>query len=102
MVKCSKKLPQNSTVSGEVSLTCNAWQASNTDGYFAVMGHWVEEMSQGSWNIKSTLLGFTWMNNSHNGKCLGQALFKIVDRLGISNKVQICAYSLNITTEVSK
>jgi hypothetical protein len=28
---------QGPTVQGEVNLTCDAWQAGNTDGYFAVI-----------------------------------------------------------------
>lgn len=83
---------QSDIVKGEISLTCDAWQASNTDGYFAVSGHWVEEPSPGVWKVESALLGFTRLNNSHNGRRLGQALFKIVDRLGIAHKVTL--YSL--------
>lgn len=75
-------------MTGEVSLTCDAWQASNSDGYFAVTGHWIEESSPKVWALKSALLGFTRLNNAHNGKRLGQALFKIVDRVGISHKVR--------------
>jgi hypothetical protein len=75
-------------VTGEISLTCDAWQASNTDGYFAVTGHWIEESRQGVWDVQSALLSFTRINNSHNGKHLSGALFKIVDQLGISNSVK--------------
>jgi len=78
-------------VTGEISLTCDAWQASNTDAYFAVTGHWIEEPRLGVWEVQSALLGFTRLNNSHNGKRLGGALFKIVDRLGICDRV-ICSY----------
>ena len=31
----------------QISLTCDAWQASNADTYFAVTGHWIEERVQG-------------------------------------------------------
>ncbi|KAF8809281.1 hypothetical protein BYT27DRAFT_7187967, partial [Phlegmacium glaucopus] len=40
------------SVSGEVSLTCDAWQASNANGYFAVTGHWIEEVSPNMWKLK--------------------------------------------------
>ena len=70
-----------------VSLTCDAWQASNTDAYFAVTGHWIEEQTPGSWEVQSALFGFTKLNNAHNGKQLGGALFRIVDRLNIVHKV---------------
>jgi hypothetical protein len=67
-------------------LTTDAWQASNSDGYLAVTGHWVEERN-GKWTLEHALLGFTQLNTSHNGKRLGQALYKICNRLGIVHKV---------------
>ncbi|KAF8808693.1 hypothetical protein BYT27DRAFT_7096211, partial [Phlegmacium glaucopus] len=66
-----------------VSLTCDAWQASNADGYFTVTSHWIEEPTPAKWELKS----FTRLNNAHNGEWLGQALFKIIERVGIENKV---------------
>jgi hypothetical protein len=78
---------QSNAVSGKISLTCDAWQASNTDGYFAVTGHWIEEATPGNWKLESALFGFTRLNNAHNGRRLGGALFRIVDRLGIAHKV---------------
>jgi hypothetical protein len=64
--------------SGEVSLTCDAWQASTADGYFAVTGHWIEE-TPSDWTLEHALFGFTQMNTAHDGVRLGQALFKICD-----------------------
>ena len=72
---------------GEVNLTCDAWQASNTDGYFAVTAHWIENASPTVWKLESALLGFTCLNNAHNGRRLGQALFKIVEHAGIVHKI---------------
>ena len=69
-----------------MSLTCDGWQASNTDGYFTVTGHWIEESHPGIWELQSALFGFIQLNNAHNSKQLGGALFKIVDRLRISLK----------------
>ena len=84
---------QGPTVQGEVSLTCDAWQAGNTDGYFAVMAHWIEELTPCKWELKSALIGFTQLNNAHNGEWLGQALFKIVKRVGIEHKVSVSLLS---------
>jgi hypothetical protein len=78
---------QGPTIQGEVSLTCDAWQAGNTDGYVAVTAHWIEEPTPGKWELKSALIGFTQLNNAHNSEQLGQALFKIVKRVGIEHKV---------------
>ena len=72
-----------------MSLTCDAWKASNMDGYFAVTGHWIEEPQPGVWELHSTLFGFVWLNNAHNSKWLGGTLFKIVDWLGITHKVSV-------------
>ncbi|KAG2745645.1 hypothetical protein P692DRAFT_20655328, partial [Suillus brevipes Sb2] len=72
---------------GRVNVTCDGWLASNTDCYFAVTGHWIEEQSLGVWKVESALLGFTRLNHVHNGKRLGQALFKVVHRVGIAHKV---------------
>jgi hypothetical protein len=80
---------QSEAVKGRVNLTCDAWQATNVDGYFAVTGHWIEELTLGVWTVQSALLGFTRLNNSHNGKRLGQALYKVVKRVGVAHKVII-------------
>jgi hypothetical protein len=63
-------------VTGEINLTCDAWQASNTDGYFAVTGHWVEEIAPTQWEIKTALIGFTHLSNADNGLHLGHASSK--------------------------
>jgi hypothetical protein len=87
---------QSPAVSGKINLTCDAWQAGNTEGYFAVTGHWIEESTPSHWELKSALLGFTQVNNAHNGKRLGQALFKIVERVGIEHKVSTASYFVDI------
>jgi hypothetical protein len=75
-------------VKGKVSLTCDAWQASTANAYFAVTCSWVEEnVWEGKWQVHTALIGFTQLNNAHNGEHLGQALFKIVARIGIAHKV---------------
>ena len=81
-------MKDDSKVKGEVSLTCDAWQALNADGYFAVTAHWIEEDRPSNWTLRSALIGFTQLNNAHNGRRLGQALYLIVERLRITHKVR--------------
>lgn len=76
-------------MTGEVSLTCDAWQAENTDAYFAATGHWIEEETAGEWKEQHALLGFTQMNMAHNRTHLGQSLLRICNRLGIVHKVSL-------------
>jgi hypothetical protein len=92
LTRLFKILSQSDGVKGKVSLTCDAWQASNSDGYFAVTGSWIEEEG-GKWKLPTALLGFMQLNNAHNGTRLGQALFKIVCRVKIAHKVSV-AYIL--------
>ncbi|KAG6839020.1 hypothetical protein C0991_006565, partial [Blastosporella zonata] len=73
------------TVQGLVSLTCDAWQASNSKGYLTITGSWVCETTPGEWKEESGLVGFVQMNNAHNGKCLGKAMYKLVQQLGIAH-----------------
>jgi hypothetical protein len=80
---------QSPAVSGTVNITFDAWQAGHSDGYFAVTGHWIQEDKPREWELKSALLGFTMVNNSHNGVRLGQVLFKITERIDISHKVHL-------------
>lgn len=79
---------QSDAVKGKVSVTCDAWQASNVDGYFAVTGSWIEKRD-GILTLQGSLLGFVRLNNAHSGRRLGQCLFKVLDRVGIARKVRI-------------
>ena len=72
---------------------CDAWQASNTDGYFAVTGHWIKETTLAQWEHKTAVLGFTQVNNAHNGQQLSQALFKICKHIGILHKVWMSSFT---------
>ena len=78
---------QSPAVTRQVSLMCDAWQASNMDGYFAVTGHWIEESVAGEWTKEHALLGFTQLNTAHNGTRLGQAQYKVCNQLDIVLKV---------------
>ncbi|KAI9429239.1 hypothetical protein H4582DRAFT_2065548 [Lactarius indigo] len=44
------------TVTREISITCDAWQADNMDTHFAVTGHWIEEHAPGKWTLEHPLL----------------------------------------------
>lgn len=50
--------------------------------------HWIEETAPGIWELKADLLGFVSIMHSHSGKRLGQALYKVYDRIGIVKKVR--------------
>ncbi|SJL04257.1 uncharacterized protein ARMOST_07632 [Armillaria ostoyae] len=60
-----KRLFASDAVKSRISLTCDAWQAGNLDGYFAVTGDYIA---------------------AHTGKRLRQVLYKVVERVGIEKK----------------
>ena len=80
----------------DISLTCDAWQASNTNTYSAVTGHWIEECAPAMWILEQALLGFIQMNMAHNGACLSQALYKVCNCLHIVPKVSTELYIIQI------
>lgn len=80
-------------------MTCDAWQASNVDGYFAVTGSWINESTPGDWEMQTALLGFVRLNNAHNGKRLGKAMYKIALRLKIAHKVSLIDYISHQATD---
>lgn len=92
---------KSDAVKGLINLMCDAWQASNVDGYFAVTGSWVDEGPPSTWKVQTALLGFVRLNNSHNGQWLGQALFKVIQRMGIDHKESQTFVSVSIMLIVS-
>ncbi|KAG2351106.1 hypothetical protein BDR07DRAFT_1386546 [Suillus spraguei] len=62
LTRLRNTLNSTTTIKGNVNATCDTWQAGNVDG------HWIEEKAPMLWEIQSSLLGFTKVNNAHNGK----------------------------------
>ena len=65
-----------------------------------VTAYRIEELTPANWELKSALIGFTQLNNAHNGERLSQALFKIIERVAIEHKVRVF-YTINIPLHLS-
>ncbi|KAG1718294.1 hypothetical protein EDD22DRAFT_731633, partial [Suillus occidentalis] len=50
--------------------------------YLAVTGHWMTR----EWQLHSELLSFSEVLGSYTGKNLGEELYDVLDKFGISNK----------------
>ena len=98
---CLTTYSKSDAVKGLINLTCDTWQVSNVDGYFAVTGSWVEEGLQNTWKVQTALLGFVQLNNLHNGQWLGQALFKVIQQMQIDHKESQTFVSVSIMLIVS-
>ena len=95
MFRCNLlSMLQSDSVRGAINTTFDGWQADNTDGYFAVTGHWIEENYPGQWECETALFGFTKVNNAHSGRRLGGILYRILDRLGIAHRVRMISYNI--------
>lgn len=70
----------------QVNFTCDGWQASNVDGYFAVTAHWIASVN-GTWKLHNAIIGFVQIRNSHNGKRLGGTLYCVLQRLELQKRV---------------
>ena len=55
------------------------------DSYFVATGYWIVEPHTGIWEAQSAVLGFIQLNNAHNRKRLGGALFSVVKHLEIED-----------------
>ena len=93
-VQYSANLRMNKNIQGQISLTCDARQASNTDGYFAITRSWIEEGTPHVWTLWMGILAFIQLNNSHNSIHLGQALYKAVQCQDVTHKVHNVALYL--------
>ena len=87
-----------------MNLTCDAWQASNTDAYFAVTGSWLQKNSLDVWEVKTVLIGFMQMNSTHSGARLGQVLYQVIHWLRIIHKIGhvTCNNTSNMDTMVDE
>lgn len=52
--------------------------------------HWVEETAKLQWKLKSCLIGFPQLVESHTAVRMGQGLFKVVKRVGLVKRVCVC------------
>lgn len=80
---------ESDKVPGRISTTADCWSSDFKDGYLGVTAHWIERTAPGVWTLKADLLAYTHLRYSHTGERLGQALFKILDRIGIARKVRL-------------
>ncbi|KAG6895056.1 hypothetical protein C0992_003343 [Termitomyces sp. T32_za158] len=92
-------------VPGKVNLTCDAWQAGNTDGYFAVTGHWIKEVGPMQWELKSALIGHITCDNASNNTMMLQEFAQIIrNELGKEfpwkeQKINCLAHVINLATQ---
>jgi hypothetical protein len=81
---------------GKISFTTDVWSDSNLASFMATTAHWIEprtEKHQGVSQIKlalrADLIGFTHIPGRHTGEHLAHALLQVLDRIQITERVDI-------------
>ena len=66
-----------------MSLTFDVWTSKIMTSYLGVMAHWITQ----DWHLCSELLLFAELEGSHSGENVGEELYAILGKFGISDKV---------------
>jgi hypothetical protein len=60
---------------GHVSLTMDAWTATNHIPYLGVTGHWIDQ----SWKLQNKVLAFRRLRGSHTGENLAAVVHNVLE-----------------------
>jgi hypothetical protein len=72
---------------GRISTTADMWSADTTKAAFlGVTAHWIE-IKNGTWEMRSEVIGFRSVSGDHSGENLGRYFVGVCDRIGITSKV---------------
>jgi hypothetical protein len=79
---------------GKISFIMDTWTDLNRKAYMAVTAHWLEKASvqmssmlQPKINLRTDLIGFKYIPESHTGGYLAETFLSIIDGLKITKKV---------------
>ena len=76
-----------------MSFTTDLWSDPDLKPYMAVTAHWLENIQSPGGakrlTLRASLIGFLHLPGSHTGENLDDALFFIIKRSGLQNKVSI-------------
>jgi hypothetical protein len=75
---------QNSA--GRISLTTDIWSNKQMRSYLAVTAHWLS-INNTKLTLRAALIGFHHMKGKHSGPSIARAIFSVVERAGITDKV---------------
>jgi hypothetical protein len=70
-------------MSSKISFTIDAWTSLNNNSFLGITAHWVTE----NWELKSFLLDFIKLEESHSGANIKEAFLKSLRNFNIESKV---------------
>ena len=89
-------LNEGKVAPGKISLTADGWSADTTKALFlGMMAHWID-VKEGTWKLRSEVVGFKPVSGDHSGWNLGRYI------VGLCERVEICTQDLSrVITAVS-
>jgi hypothetical protein len=74
---------------GQISTTMDIWSDENLRPYLAMTAHWIARLAgTTSLQLKAALIVFHRLRGNHDGETLATAVLQLLDRAGITVKVQ--------------
>lgn len=83
--KCRAVVLEAIKTVNKICLTVDSWTSSINEGYLAVTGHYITD----DFVLNSVLLDCLLIEGSHTSEHLASEILKIINKYGISNKVQV-------------
>ena len=76
-------LNEGKVAPGKISLTADGWSADTTKASFlGMMAHWID-VKEGTWKLRSEVVGFKPVSGDHSGWNLGCYIVGLCERVGI-------------------
>lgn len=66
-----------------VSITSDIWSGRAKQDYISVVAHYVSK----NWELQKRVIGFELIDVAHTGENIAQAIVKVVDQFGLSEKI---------------
>ena len=74
---------------GQVSFTMDIWSDQNRRSYLAITAHWIAKCEDTeALALKTALIAFHHLCGDHDGMTLADVILLLLDRAGITIKVQ--------------
>ena len=78
------ELQEHVKVGGRISITTDAWTATNSKEFIAVTGHWINK----DWKQRSQLLDIVYLKDPlHSGEYIAEQLLSVTDDFNITEYI---------------
>ncbi len=74
---------------GRVSFTSDIWSAVDLQSYMAITAHYMMRLSNGRLVLRSDLVAFRGLDESHTGVNIAKVFLQVVEEIGCINKIRL-------------